>query len=217
MTTGEVFVPSLETKAFGTPLLRFRGTLKEYLSKPQQDQGGRSFMVIDFNFIDIAVIESVEPYAFPICTIGVGYSTTADTKWDALAKSIKKLFGRTPALDEIVGKQQEWHFAPAMLTTKDESTGQWIKQPTNAWQIVSIDGLGSPAQASADIDAHVLDLLDGKNEQDFQQVFFVDPEIRKHPELIEQATNRQLLPNLESAGRAYRDDAGVWHKGTKPA
>lgn len=214
--TSEPFVPSLETKAFGTPLLHFKGTLKEYIPKDQADASGRAFKVIDFNFTDIEVIESVEPYAFPICTIGVGYSTTENTRWDALAQSIKKQFGRTPTLDEIVGKQQEWKFAPAMLTKKDDATGLWSKEPTNAWQIVSIDGMGSPAQASADIDAHVLELLDGKSEQDFQQVFFVDPEIRKHPELIQQATNRELLPNLEAAGRAHRDDGGVWHKGPKP-
>jgi hypothetical protein len=215
MTTGEAFVPSLETKAFGTPLLQFRGTLKEYISKPQKDDAsGRSFMVIGFNFTDIEVIASTDPYAFPICTIDVGYSQTEVTRWGALAKSIKKLYGRTPALDEIVGKQQEWVYGPCKLRTKEGD--QWKDIEDRAWQIVSIDGLGSPAQMTADIDAHVLDLLDGKTEQDFQQVFFVDPEIRKHPELIEQATNRQLLPTLEAAGRAYRDDGGVWHKGAKP-
>lgn len=213
----EPFVPSLETKAFGTPLLQFKGMLKEYIAKDRQDGSGRAFKVIDFNFTDIDVIASVDPYPFPICTIEVGYSTTENTRWDALASSIKKQFGRTPVLDEIVGKQQEWHFAPAMLTKKDDTTGLWSKEPTNAWQIVSIDGMGSPVQANANIDAHVLELLDGKNEQDFQQVFFVDPEIRKHPELIQQATSRELLPNLEAAGRAHRDDGGVWHKGEKPA
>ncbi len=211
------FVPSLETKAFGTPLQQFKGKLKEYIPKDIEDGRGGTFKTIAFNFTDIEVIRSSDPYAFPICTIEVGYSTSENTKWDALAKSIKKLFGRTPVLDEIVGKEQEWNLGDCQLSKKNDETQKWSKETGTAWQVVSVDGLGNPAQATADIDDHVLDLLDGKTEKDFQQVFFVDPEIRKHPELIEQATNRQLLPNLESAGRAYRDDGGVWHKGAKPA
>ncbi len=83
------FVPSLETRPFGTPLRRFQGTLKEYKSEKHTPQdGGREYMVIVFDFTDVVVLESVEPYPFPIATLNVSYSTATETRWDALAKSI---------------------------------------------------------------------------------------------------------------------------------
>lgn len=212
--TQEQFVPSLETKPFGTPLLRFRAVLKEYVSEKRRDEANnREFMIITFNFTDLEVIESVEPYPFPVASFGIGYSTAENTKWDALAKSIKKLFGKTPALDEIVGKMQEWHFAPCKLTKKDDETGAWTLAPDNAWQVLSLDGIGSAAETAVDINDHILDLLDGKTEADFNQAIFTDPKVRGHADIIESHTNRELLPTLEKAGRAHRDDDGVWHKG----
>ena len=65
---------------------------------------------------------------------------------------------------------------------------------------------------SFDIDAHILGLLDGKTEQDFLQVFYQDAKVREHPDLITAATNRELLPSLEKAGRISRDPQGIWSK-----
>jgi hypothetical protein len=211
------FVPSLETKAFGTPLLRFKAVLKEYTAERRKDEGsGREYMIINFDFIDLEVIESTEPYAFPVASIGIGYSTSEATRWDVLAKSIKGLFGRTPALDEIVGKTQEWKYDDCKLRTKDDADGQWKDLPAQAWKVISLDGIASAAETTADINDHILDLLDGKNEAEFNQAVFTDSKVRGHADIIESHTNRELLPNLEKAGRVHRDADGVWHKGEKP-
>ena len=219
MTTGEsdgAFVPSLDTRPFGTPLRRFDGVLQEYVpTKHAAQEGGREYMTIVFNFVDVVVIESVEPYAFPIATISVPYNTTTETRWDALASSIKKVFGHTPSLEELVGKKQQWAFLSAKLRKKEGD--DWITANEEAWQLVSIEGVGSGVSGSgttpsSDIDAHILTLLDGKTEQDFLQAFYQDPEVRKFPDLITAATNRELLPSLEKAGRIGRDPQGIWHK-----
>lgn len=217
----EDFVPSLETKAFGTPLLRFKAILKEYRSERRKDEGSsREFMVVNFDFTDLVVIESVEPYPFPVATLQIGYSSTEKTRWDALAQSIKGLFGRTPALDEIQGKMQEWHFGDCKLRTKDEEEAdpkkQWKDLPGQAWQVVSIDGIGAPAE-KVDLTELVLNLLDGKTENDFYQEFYQNSDIKKDSALVESVTNRELLDTFEKAGRAHRDGEGVWHKGAKPA
>lgn len=210
---GEPFVPSLATKAFGTPLLRFKAVLNEYKSeKRKDDNSNREWMIVKFEFTDLVVIESTEPYPFPVAIVDVGYSSTEKTKWDALAQSIKRLFGRTPALDEIVGKMQEWHFTDCKLRTLDDSDKQWKDLPGQAWQVVSIEGLG-PIPDAADLTELVLDMLDGKTERDFYQEFYQNSEVRKDQNLVESATNRQLLTTLETAGRAHRDGEGVWHRG----
>ncbi len=213
------FVPSLETRPFGTPLRRFKATLQNYVSEKRQDQASnREYMTIQFNFVDLVVMESVEPYPFPIATIGIGYSTTTDTRWDVFASSIKKLFGTTPSLDEIVSKGQEWGYLPCKLTKRLES-GEWIKAPDEGWQLVSLDGLdsGSAEQAAQDITERIIEMADGKTDQAFLQDFYQDPEVRKHPDLITAASNRSLLASLEAAGRISRDSNGVWHKAEVPA
>ncbi len=214
----EQFIPSLETRPFGTPLRRFRGVLDNYATEKRIDQGSnREYMTIVFSFLEVVVIESVEPYPFPIATISIGYSTTTDTRWDVLASSIKKLFGTTPTLDELVKKQQEWAYLPCKLTTRLES-GDWAKVDQEAWQVVGLEGLnaGSPTQAAQDITEHILGLLEGKTEQEFYQVFYQDPQVKGHPDLITAATERRLLSSMEDAGRIHRDTQGVWYRGAQP-
>lgn len=214
----EPFTPSLDTHPFGTPLRRFSGVLKEYVPTKVSPEGGREYMTIVFNFVDVVVIESVEPYPFPIATINISYSTSTETRWDALATSIKKLFESTPALEELVGKPQEWAYLPAKLRKKlpEAEGGEWVTAADEAWQVVSIGGEGAAAPAGTepafDIDDYVLNLLDGKTEQDFYQVLYQDPKVRAYPALITAATERKLLETLEAAGRVSRDSEGIYHR-----
>lgn len=204
------FKPSLETRAFGTPLLEFKGTLKEYLSEDREGDN-KKYKIITFNFTDIEVIRSADPYAFPIATIQVSYSTSQQTKWDALAGSIKKILGLGATLDDIVNKVQTWEFAPATLRVLID--GVWGEAQQPAWQLKEIAGAGVGGTAVDDgIDDHILSLLDGKVEQDFYQAFYQDEKVRSHPDLITAATDRTLLTALEAAGRVTRDAAGVYHK-----
>lgn len=210
----ESFVPSLETRPFGTPLLEFKGTLKEYLAEDREpsESGGKKYKVITFNFIDIVVIRSVEPYAFPIATIQVSYSTAQQTKWDALATSIKKILGMGATLDDIVNKVQTWEFAPATLRVRSDD-GAWANAQQPAWQLKEIAGVAAGGAVVDDgIDDHILSLLDGKDEQAFYQEFYQDEKVRAHPDLITAATNRTLVSTLVEAGRVTRDEAGIYHR-----
>lgn len=203
------FVPSLQTRPFGTPLRRFKGLLKEYVPEEKQGDSG-SYMTITFNFTDIEVIESVEPYPFPIATINISYSTSTGTKWDALAASIKKAIGMSVTLDDLVGKVQVWAYIPAKLRTKLDD-GKWGDVEQETWQVASVEG-ADPEAAADSITEHILDMIDGKTEQDFYQEFYQDEEVRKHPDLITAASERNLLKSLEDAGRISRDSEGIWHK-----
>jgi len=220
VTTGQdgPFVPSLDTHPFGTPLREFEGVLQDYVpTKNTPPEGGREYMTIVFNFVDIVVIQSVEPYPFPIATLSISYSTSTETRWDALASSIKKLFESTPALEELVGKKQRWAYMPAKLRKRLDD-GTWATVDDEAWQVASIGetSAGNPGMPAAepgfDIDTHILNLLDGKTEQDFYQVFYQDPKVRTHPDLITAATERKLLSALEAAGRIQRDPQGIYHR-----
>ena len=213
--TQEQFTPSLETRPFGTPLRRFSGVLKDYTSErrePSEGSGGKSYMVITFNFTDLEVLESVEPYMFPIATISISYSTSQQTKWDALASSIKKVLGLGATLDDITGKTQEWAFLPATLRVRGDD-GNWSNAEQETWQLVSLEGTTAGGEKVDDgIDDHILSILDGKDEQSFYQEFYQDELVRKHPDLITAATQRKLLDTLMEAGRVTRDEAGIYHR-----
>ena len=181
--------------------------------------GGNEYMSIVFNFVDLVVIDSVEPYPFPIATLSISYSTSVETRWDALASSIKRVYDSTPALEELVGKVQEWAYLPVKLRKRLDD-GSWVTVDDEAWQLVSIEGVGAGVSMGMaanpaptfDVDAHILNILEGKNEQEFYQAFYQDVEIRKHPDLITAATERKLLTTLEEAGRIERDPQGIYHR-----
>lgn len=207
----EAFKPSLEARPFGTPLLRFKGTLKDY-EVEDRTADNRTYKAVNFNFIDLEVIESTEPYPYPIAVISIGYNPNDGTKWAIFAKSIAKVFGHVPSIDDLVNKHQEWEYGDAKLRLPDEQ-GVWDTRDGKSWQLVSIDGVeGGAARSPEDITPHVLDLLDGKTEQDFYQALYQDELVRKHPDIITSATERTLLSTLETAGKATRDDQGVWHR-----
>ncbi len=206
----QAFKPSLETRAFGTPLLKFKGILKDY-EVEDRTADNRTYKVIKFNFIDVEVIESLEPYPFPVASIEIGYNPNEGTKWAVFAKSIAKVFGHVPSIDDLVSKSQEWEYGDTKLRLPDEQ-GIWDTRDGKAWLLASIDGVGGASVGTEDITSHILDLLDGKTEQDFYQVLYQDELARKHPDIITAATDRKLLPTLEKAGKAERDDQGVWHK-----
>ena len=205
----QAFKPSLETRAFGTPLLRFKGMLKEYEVEDRTAEN-RTYKVIKFNFIDLEVIESTEPYPFPIASIEISYNPNDGTKWALFAKSIAKAFGHVPSIDDLVIKSQLWEYGDAKLRLPDEQ-GIWDTRDGKAWLLSSIDGVGASSSVVEDITPHILGLLDGKTEQDFYQLLYQDELVRKHPDIITAATERKLLTTLEAAGKASRDDQGIWH------
>ena len=84
--------------------------------------------------------------------------------------------------------------------------------------MVEIAGTATGCAAVDDgIDDHILELLDGKDEQGFYQVFYQDELVRKHPDLITAATDRKLLTTLVDAGRVTRDAEGKYHRTTSVA
>lgn len=214
----ENFIPSLaDPKDNRSPLVRFRGVLKEYKTEQNQaTENRRASTRIVFNFTDVEVIESTDPYPFPIATISLTYSERADTIWDAWRKSVVKL---VPSRDinELVGKQQEWHFTTAKVRRQNtEKEGSpWEVMDADAWQIVALEGV-SAAGAGANLTQTLIELAVGKTDEQFYQELFTRADLKKLPgfgDAIEQASNRTLLSNFETAKMLKKEVTGVWSKG----
>lgn len=213
------FVPSLaEPKDSRSPLIRFRGVLKEFKSEQSEAREGRApTMRVAFNFTDVEVLESHEPYPFPIATISLSYSERADTVWDAWRKSVVKLLPSRD-INELVGKQQEWAFIPAQLRRPDPNDEserpKWTVQTADAWQVVALEGV-SAESAGKNLNQTLIELADGKTSQEFYTELFTRADLKKLPGFevaIEQASNRKLLENFEAGGLIKLGTDGKWVK-----
>jgi len=225
MTT-EGFKPSIgaPTDNQQTPLIKFRGVLKNYEVNTGVStfagREGQEFTRIVFNFTDIEVLESLEPYAFPIAVISLPYSERSETRWAALAKSFRNVLPQ-PDIDLLVGKKQEWHFTKGNNTRQqvDETAADgttarvWKSLPTDAWQLTWIEGAGSVNGANL-MDSIVV-AADGKSNEQFYQWLYGDPTVKQmagYNDAVTAASNRELLETLQTGGKLSRDAEGIWHK-----
>ena len=223
----EGFIPSTDRPTGGdSPLLRFKGVLANY--KPdervsQQDQS--KYMVILFNFTDVEVLDSTEPYPFPIAVIKIGYKPPKDsrggTKWDAWAGSLRKL---TPeGIDSLVGKKQEWQVLPTLIRSplvNDDGSPQvdgnnrpiWGDLNQGCWKVVAVDGLGSVAEKDEDFNLFLVELADGKTEQQFYEGALTNSRVTERGNIVEAITSRKLLDTLKEMNLLTRDAEGILHK-----
>lgn len=222
------------TDAFRPPLVRFRGILKEEPVLVDREFDGRKSQQVQFNFTDLVVIESNEPYLFPIATITLRYDPNNRTgnAWDVFKKSMYKAFGDEDygsMLDRLVGKEQEWWYGDCEMRMpppddSDEPPGPdgrpvWKMRPTKAWQIVSIEGVTKPANTNGKgLNEALVELLDGKTRVEFQAALF-SPEGNalkaygaEHGKAVEAASQQKLLPMLEAMNLVTVDADGVYHK-----
>lgn len=229
------FQPSIREPVGQTPLRRFRGVLAEF--KPEErEYESRKYMVITFNFTDVEVIESVEPYPFPIASLTVPYSppekSRGGTRWEALSRSLRK-FGLDPSLGlkPYVGKRQEWALNRVTLRgqLKDEEgnpimvddprnpgqqRAQWGDVEDDAWQVEEVEGLDSGAGAAQAESMYDLlaGMADGKTDKQFYEVALQDQRVIRDAQVVTAITDRQLIGLLETMGKLTKDEQGVLHR-----
>ncbi|KKL73056.1 hypothetical protein LCGC14_2078760 [marine sediment metagenome] len=214
-----------------TPLRRFKGILDELKLDQRVASDGRTYAVALFNFKDVEVLESTEPYPFPIAVIGISYkppkSSRGGTKWEALSASLRKLMPENPDPDELKGKRQEWaqvEFALRSALTDEEGhpvmdgnqKQLWGDVPTLCWTIVSVEGLGSVAEKDEDFNAFLVNLADGKTEPKFYEEALTNSQVTARPNIVEAITSRKLLTTLTEMGLITRDAEGILHKASAP-
>lgn len=215
MTSEERFKPHFGMpQNQATPLEHFRGVLKDYVAEDRQPEGGNPYKVITFNFIELEVLRSSEPFPFPAAPIPISWSTSSNTKWAALAASARKVL---PAedIELLVGTKQEWELRPCKLRAKSSETGKWEIVDGVAWQINSVEGYGSAENAGVDLTERLCDLADGKTEVEFNTAVFADSDLRAMPgftKAVESITSRQFFPMMQTAGKLRMDSEEKWHK-----
>ena len=229
----EQFKPSLATPVGQSPLREFIAILESWEAEtrevPSDDPGGaaRKYQVITFNFKDLEVIESTEPYVFPIAVLSVGYApptvSRGNTRWDALAGSIRKLTA-DPDLDLLVGKRQTWAMMPSTLRqalTEEDGTPKldgklrplWGDVTADAWQVKEIEGLGSTAESDEAFMDFLVSEADSKTPTAWYEALLEDRRVTQgRQDIVTAITERKLLDTLLTAGKLTQDGEGVLHK-----
>ncbi len=222
MTQEGPWKPGLDTTGF-SPLQHFKGVLDHYEYIDSQGTRGNTYRSIQFSFKDVEVIKSTEPYPFPTAEMRISYSTRTGTKWDAWAKSLRKLAPDAIDPDVLLGKVQEWTLVPTQRRAplnddagqpqlNEDGSAVWGDIMEDMWHVMAVDGLGSAQEADEAFNAHLLGLADSKNDKDFYAAALGDERVRKNTPVVTAITSRTLLDTLISAGKLTRDNEGILHK-----
>ena len=210
-----------------TPLRRFVGVLKEFKQANRESNEGRKYIIGQFNFVDLEVLDSVEIYPYPIAVIEIGYvppkTSRGGTKWEAFAASLRKLMPQGPDVDALVGKKQEWLMVERQLRralNNDDGSPMmdgngraiWGDTPVLCWTVNSVEGIGSAEQKDEDFNKFLVDLANGKNEPQFYEAALGEKDVRDRPNIVKALTDRLLLTTLMEMNLLTRDAEGILHK-----
>ena len=228
-----------ETGGFASPLRYFRGKLDSITgSMVQRGTMPQARLEVSYNFSEVEVFESTEPYPYPIAQISLLHSNRDKSGMGVLGQSMDKIINagvganipqaQTKNQDFLIGKVQEWKITPGhMMWNRDENR----ETPRDCWEVTYIEGVGgtpySGAQQVADTqqpttfgtatpvvtpDIQAMNLLDGRTMAEWQQAVFQDPIIRDETAGVKtKIINQQFIPPLEAAGLVTKDDNGVYH------
>lgn len=211
------------------PLRRFIGTLDSYPSETQTWGEGtpdeRTSKRRSYNFKDIEVIEAVEPYPFPIYTIGLTESNRKKSRYGVFSDSLVEI------LDSVLTPSQLDPNSPEFVQTKDRmdwpdclgkrlgivlADGQDGRPPmhnlfdgratddkhpkgqdvpTAAWEVYMVEGVGTKGGSGKSPIDTTMELLDGKTLAEFNQLAYASDAVRGDVALLQAIGMPATAPN----------------------
>ncbi len=207
-----------------SPLVRFTGVLKEWSQdiREPSETNPRQSVGVKFDFTDVTVIESTEPYNFPIATFRIPYSERSGTAWESFTDSLRdivpmeELNAIDQPLDVLVGKNQEWFYAPVKLRRPGaEGSGDekvWALRDAKAWTLAGCDGYGASGGAGNIMDAIAEFIGEGKKDSEIYQWMYTNQALKGmqgFQSAVESVSERTLLPALMASGK-ITEDKGVY-------
>ena len=228
-----------ETGGFRSPLRHFRGKLDSITgSMVQRGNMTQAKLEIAYNFSDLEVFESTEPYPFPIAQITVMHNNKDKSAMGVLGASMDKIINagldaNTPQQqaknqDALIGKVQEWKVTPNHPMPDKDEAGKWIETPREAWEVIWVEGMGGTPHSGVAAPAQVvgtpakstgetpmqraINLLDGKTQQQWNNVVFQDTLVKNDTKLVNSIIAGEFLAPLKESGVISKDVSGVYHK-----
>lgn len=223
-----------ETGGFKSPLRHFRGRLTSITGEMvQRGSMPKPKLEITYSFDELEVIDSTEPYPFPVAQITIMHSTKDKSAMGVLGKSIDRIINadadenapqnQVNNQDVLEGVMQEWKVTPGHMMPDRDENNNWIETPREAWEVIWVEGYGeaktdkkatksSAKTSGVSATQKAIDLLDGKTIQDWNAAIFQDPVIKADANLINQVVTGQFIQPLLDSGVITKDDNDVYHK-----
>ncbi len=201
------------------PLRRFTGVLASMPEDTQKYQEGtpeeRTSTRVSLNFKELEVIESIEPYHFPIYTVNLTESNRKKSKYGVFGVSLAAVLDmqyseeqKDPTspeyvkpqdrmdLKDCIGKRMGLVMAdgedgrPATHElfdgrAKDETHPRGQDVPTSTWEVYMVEGIGTAEESAFTPIGKAMSLLDGTTLTGFSQAAMADDLIRTDVELLQ--------------------------------
>ena len=231
-----------ESGGFGSPIRHAKWKLDSITgSMVQRGTMPQARLEVSYNFNEVEVFESTEPYPFPIAQISIMHSNRDKSNAGVLGQSVNKIINagidenipqgdpRVKNQDFLIGKIQEWKVTPGhMMWNRDENK----ETPRECWEVVYVEGVGGTPHSGVTAPAPVeiptaaptlaaptgiaptqqaLNLLDGKTQQDWNNMVFQDSLVKGDPALVNKIISGTFIPPLEASGMVTKDVNGVFH------
>jgi len=188
-----------------------------------------------YNFSEVEVKESTEPYPFPVAQINIMHSTRDKSGMGVLGRSIDRIInagvdGNAPQdkvrnQDFLIGKVQEWKVTPGHMMWNAQAAKETERE---CWEVVAVEGVGSapdagapatgtPTTATPSVGAttspseQAMNLLGGKTQQEWNNIVFQDPLVKTDIQLTQSIISGQFVGGLEASGLITKDDNGIYH------
>jgi len=225
-----------EAGGFRSPLRYFKGKLGSITgSMVQRGTMPQAKLEVNYNFSELEVFDSAEPYPFPIAQISMMHSNRTKSNMGVLGASMDKLINagvdsnatqaQVKNQDFLIGKVQEWKVIPGHMMWDNDKQAE---TPREAWEVVYVEGVGgtphsgvaatvSASTSTVDTPTGVtpvqqaLNLLDGKTQQDWNTLVFQDVLVKGDQSLVAKIIGGAFIPELEAVGMVTKDDNGVFH------
>lgn len=237
--TPEQLLDSLNTRGFTegggprTPLREFVGTL-ESITGDIQERNGRQIQYAVYNFAELEVIASTEPYPMPIAQIPLPISNTKRSQMGVWGASIDKLINIDTAGQPLPDgspnlKKQGYLIGKRLRVKLTEGHPTWDRNqgkevPRSAFEVMVIVGEGTVTSAPQTVPAgttaaptgspslqKALDILEGKSLQEWYQAVFADPVVKADGALVTKIIQNALIPPMEAAGLIVKDANSKYH------
>jgi len=224
------------------PLRRFTGLLDSFTTEPQtfgEGVSARQSTRITLNFSDLEVLETIEPYHFPIFTVSMTMSNRKKSRWGVYGESLNSILDSqyteeqlNPTSPEYIKPQERMDISDCLkkrmgLVMADGEAGRPespmlfdgrtnADRPTPTWMVYEVEGVGV---AGGGVSARDIaeSLLNGRTLADFNKAALANPIIRNDTALLQAismpATAAGSFANvLVKAGRFTKDAQGVYQK-----
>lgn len=190
-----------------TPLREFKGKLDGFPTE-LVDRFLPAKTYVNLNYSEVEVIETIEPYPFPITQLPMPLNKRRTSSWTIMADSIAKLIPPDQDISNTIGMIHHLKFTPGHMMWDDKKGESTARE---AWEVIGLSGAGVATANVADATDRALELLDGKVEEEWNQLVFKDATVKGDGKLIDSILHRRFLQEMKTAGRATDDSNGIWH------